>query len=345
MEKNSEQNFLDILIPLLWKKKFFIIKFCCIIISLSVIYIFSQPRLYKSTVTMLPEMTGQSEVSGSLGTLASMAGIKLGGASKDAIAPEFYPKVLSSTIFMTDLLAMEIELESGKKVTLYDYFDKYQKQPWWNFSFNSKKDKKESGRLDPLRLTKDQQRILKAMQKSVFCMVDKKTDLITLEVTMQDADIASLVANKIQEKLTEYIVNYRTSKMRNDLDYISKVVDETYREYLQAEKKYVDYADSNRDVFLEKNVQKTKSLSNQLQLSYTAYSQAVQQKQLAKARLQEHTPIFVVIQPGQVPLLPSEPKRMIFVFIMAVFALVLSTVWVVLKNLYLIDFMHKYKIR
>lgn len=344
-EKDNKQNFLDVLVPLLLSKKLFIIKFCAIFILISIVYIFSIPRKYKSTVTMLPEMTSQTDVSGSLGALASMAGVKIGGGSKDAIAPEFYPKVLSSSVFMIDLLSMEIEMKSGKKVTLYDYLDKYQKTPWWNISgiFSSKSKKEQKAPLDPLRLTKQQQKIVKAMQNSLFCMVDKKTDLITIEVSMQDSEIASFVANKIQERLTEYIVNYRTSKLRNDLDYISKVVDETYNEYKEAEREYVDYADSNRDVFLEKSIQKAKSLNNQLQLSYTAYSQAVQQKQLAKARLQEHTPVFVVIQPGTVPLLPSEPKRVIFVFVMSVFSVVLSTGWVVLKNLYLLDFMQKYK--
>lgn len=344
---NNNQNFLSVLIPLLWNKKYFIIKFCCIWILISVIYIFSLPRQYKSTVTMLPELTSQTEISGSLGALASMAGVKIGGGSKDAIAPEFYPKVLSSTIFMVELLSTKVQLESGEKVTLYDYLDSYQKSPWWDLFgfFVKKQDARRKTQLDPFRLTKKQLKIVKKMQKSLFCKVDKKTDLITIEVTLQDAEIASYIANQIQEKLTKYIIDYRTSKLRNDLNYISKVVDETYIEYIDAEKAYVDYADANRDAFLEKNVQETENLKNQLQLAYTAYSQAVQQKQLTKARLQERTPVFVVIQPATVPVLPSEPKRVVFVFVMSVFSFILSTGWVVLKNLYLIDFMRKYKIK
>lgn len=341
---NKEQSFLEYSFMLLWAKKFFIIKFCSVVLALSLVYILSVPRLYKSTVVMLPEIVSESGMSGSLGALASMAGVKLGGSSKDAISPEFYPKVLSSTPFMIEILSMKIALpESGEKVTLYDYLAFNQKTPWWHLSFLD--DEKEAGntRLDTLRLTKKQERIFKKMRKLMFCKVDKKTDLITLEVAMQDAGLASFVANAVQQKLQDYITEYRTQKLRNNLDYVTKVSEDAYKQYLVAQQEYVGYMDTHQDPFLTRDAQHGKYLENQMQLAYGVYSQSVQQKEIAKAKLQEYTPVFVTIQPGTVPLRPSEPKRVVFIFMMGVFSFFVSSIWILVKNMYLDRFLARIK--
>ena len=56
-----------------------------------------------------------------------------------------------------------------------------------------------------------------------------------------------------------------------------------------------------------------------MQLKYNIYTQLVQQKQLASAKLIEQTPVFTVVQSATVPLKKSKPKRMIitlaFVFL------------------------------
>ena len=68
-----------------WKQIFI---FCFIVVSLSIGYIMSIPRSYQSDVVMLPEIPSNNSLSSGLGSLASMAGVKLGnGDSEDAIYP------------------------------------------------------------------------------------------------------------------------------------------------------------------------------------------------------------------------------------------------------------------
>lgn len=102
----------------------------CVLLVVGV-YVFSLPRTYKSETIMLPETTTDG-IAGNIGALASLAGVKMGNQSEDAIYPEFYPKVTGSTNFLTELLKTEVYCERlGTKTTLFDYFAKHQKRAWW----------------------------------------------------------------------------------------------------------------------------------------------------------------------------------------------------------------------
>ena len=100
-----------------------------VVVTLSVlvvvgVYVFSLPRTYKSETIMLPKATSDG-FGGNISTLASLAGMKMGNKSEDAIYPEFYPKVTGSTTFLTELLKTEVYCERlGTKTTLFDYFAK-----------------------------------------------------------------------------------------------------------------------------------------------------------------------------------------------------------------------------
>ena len=47
-----------------------------------------------------------------------------------------------------------------------------------------------------------------------------------------------------------------------------------------------------------------------MSLAYSLYNQTAQQLQLARAKVQESTPVYAVVQPATVPLMPSKPSKM-----------------------------------
>ena len=51
-------------------------------------------------------------------------------------------------------------------------------------------------------------------------------------------------------------------------------------------------------------------LQNEMSLAYNLYNQTAQQLQLARAKVQESTPVYAVVQPATVPLKPSKPSKM-----------------------------------
>jgi hypothetical protein len=49
---------------------------------------------------------------------------------------------------------------------------------------------------------------------------------------------------------------------------------------------------------------------------------------MARAKVQERTPVFTTLQGASVPELPAGPKRIIFVLGMLVIAMITTTFWV-----------------
>lgn len=73
-------------------------------------------------------------------------------------------------------------------------------------------------------------------------------------------------------------------------------------------------------------------MENELQLTMTAYSQMVQQVQMAKAKVQEKTPAFTVVDSTTVPLKPSKPKRVLIVVVCVFLAFVCTSSYIYFKR-------------
>ena len=63
-------------------------------------------------------------------------------------------------------------------------------------------------------------------------------------------------------------------------------------------------------------------LQNEMNLAYNVYTQVAQQLQMAKAKVQEITPVYTVVQPASVPLRPAKPNKIMiligFIFLAGV---------------------------
>ena len=139
--------------------------------------------------------------------------------------------------------------------------------------------------------------------------MDKKTKVITISATAQDPYISTILADSAKEKLQYYITQYRTNKARHDLAYIEKLYDEAHQQYVQARQQYAAYSDANQELLLESYKSKQEDLENEMQLKFNVYSQMAMQLQLARAKVQEHTPAFTVIQSASVPILHSSKSK------------------------------------
>lgn len=303
--------------------------------ALVALYIFSLPREYTSVTTMLPETQSSMSLSEMAGSLASIAGIKLNNKSEDAISPEIYPKLFASSGFLYEVMQSKVKVKRlGTEVTIFDYFANKQKEPWWSVLTSWTKDDNPLllRDLDPLRPNKKQQKIFDALEGAFFCGVDKKTDMITVSVSAQDAEVAMQIASLMQEKLQEYITNYRTSKTRNDLNYIKKIAHDTETKYKKAQQKYAAYSDSHNDLVLSAYKQEMERLENEMQLAYNAYQFAAQQLQMASAKVQERTPVYTVLQQAQQPFKPSKPKRMLTMLFSLIFTTFIALTWFAVKD-------------
>ena len=126
---------------------------------------------------------------------------------------------------------------------------------------------------------------------------------------MQDPLIAATLADSVRVRLQEYVTDYRTSKARNTLDYIQKLYDDSKAEYYAAQAAYAAYADRNLNLSTLSARAEATRLENEQNLAYQTYTQMAQQLQAAKAKVDEITPVYTIIQPASVPLQRTKPSK------------------------------------
>ena len=303
---------------------------------LAAIYSLSLPNYYSCTVKLAPELGSSVKAGGGLADLASSFGINLGSASMgvDAINPTLYPDLMNSVDFKTSLFPVKVtRKEDGKTFSYYDYLANEQKYPWWTSIIRSLFAKPDTAKtINPFQLTKSQTDIVKEINEKVSCAVDKKTYVITINVTDQDPLICATLADSVKTRLQKFITEYRTSKARVDLEYNKKVLGEAMAKYEEARDKYVQFSDSHRDVSSQSAQTKLTDLQNEMQLHQQIMQQVVAQMQQADMKVQENTPAFTTLQSATVPVLKAGPKRAQMCLIVLFLAFLATTVYILYKE-------------
>lgn len=347
-QKSGLDDILGI-ITLLWSKRKRLIFNCFIGGVLSIIIAFSIPKQYTSEVILAPEFSSSTVgLSGGISSLASMAGIDLGlGGGEDAFYPDLYPQIVSSSPFLCDLLSMEVSGKYRKKpieTDLYHYLNHYQRVPWWSaiLAAPGKMIGKmrnlpadtivPRGNVDIRHLSRKQQLLMKSLDKKIRIDVDKGTSVITLAVTMQDPVIAADVVQAVSDNLQKYIVDYRSAKARTDFYYTEKLFKEAETTYFEAQRKYAEYSDQHQGIVKLQYKIELDRLSNEQDLAFGVYNQLAQQLEVARAKVQEQTPVCVVMQPAVVPFKASSPKKMMMGILYVFLAFFGTCAWIILKT-------------
>lgn len=329
----------------LWihKKKYYIVLPATLIVTYLLMVCI--PRYYTCTVSLAPEASSGTSISGSLGSLASSFGLgsSLGKMnSSDAIFAEIYPNVIGSKNFIADLMLTEVETKVGDvKCNYYVYLRDKQKGPWWGKIQNVIRElfvkplpDNHSGeeKLSVMNLTKRQDELFTAVQGNIKCMVDKKTEIVSITVKDQDPKVCAIMADATCQKLQEFISNYRTNKARIDYEYYSKLCDESKAAYDSARTAYASFADRHTNSVLVSYKAQEENLENDMSMKYTLYTTMNTQKQAAAAKLQEATPAFTVIESASIPVKPAGPKRMFTAIAMTILVFLGMSGWLLLKG-------------
>ena len=343
----DKKNVIDLveIAKTIWAKKKLFFKVWALTFVISCIYILPQPRYYTSEVKLAPETSG-ADAEGGLGSLASSFGFNLGGAlGADAIYPQLYPDLMSSNDFIVSLFDIPVKTINGEDHT--DYFThltKYYKIAFykWPMRWMSRMMKKifadnegsnSNAVVNPFQLTENQFGLVEKLKGDITCNVDKKTDVITISVMDQDPLVAATIADSVKVRLQEFIIDYRTSKARRDVEYYEQLEREANEEYEMAIKEYSTFADTHQNMTQQKVISRHEALQNQVQLKLGTCTAIAQQLQASKAKLQERMPAFTILQAPSVPVKPAGPKRMMFVAAMLFLATIVTSVVVCRKHI------------
>ncbi|MGN0035927.1 MAG: Wzz/FepE/Etk N-terminal domain-containing protein [Bacteroidaceae bacterium] len=333
-----------------WGRKRLIVKNCFIGGVLGIIIAFSIPKEYETKVTLVPEATGAgSSLSGSLSSLASLAGINLGsmGGGDDAVSPDLYPDVLKTTPFLVNLFNVQVKTKKGDvETSLYDYLEHHTRSSWFGYILSApgkalgwlvgllkeKEPKGDPAHADYFNLTRDQEIAVKTLQESITAIINKKTGVINLSVRMQDPLISAALADTIKDRLQTYIVDYRTRKARVDLAFTEEMYAEAEQNYRQAQQDYASFMDAHMDVVLQRYKIEEERLEKQVNMTYTIYNQVAQQLQLARMKVQQQTPVYAVIQPAVMSRRAASPKKLVILIAFCFMAFAGTLGWILFED-------------
>ena len=341
MSNNNNADVLNQAAQILKAKKKSYIKILAVTFVLSCLIILPQPRYYACEVKLAPEYGSSSPAEG-IGSLAASFGFDLSSMqSSDAIYPLLYPELFESPEFLVPLFDVKVNTADGELSTDYhDYLKNHQKKnplvaPFVKGFGKIKKlfeSDKDNGlvngsSINSFRMSRKDYGLMKKIINKVVCTVNKKNNVVSIVVEDQDPLICATMADSVRAHLQDFIINYRTSKARQDVTYYQGLRDSALIEYNYAIERYSRYCDMHQNVILQAVISERDQLENDMALKLTKYQTISGQLENAKAKVQEQTPAFTVIKSPTVPVKPAGPKRMIFVAFMLILATLGATVW------------------
>lgn len=347
-EKNIKINLSEVWAIVKSKKKTYY-KIWLVTFVLSCIWIFPQPRYYTAEVSLAPETA--HEGAGGLAGIASSFGLNLGGAGVDALYPALYPELITSNEFIVGLLPIPITThpkdKSEQSITTdyYTYIRDYQKENYllYPFILAKKGIKKFFGKEKNTDIkatdvsyfcpSESDTELLESISDLISCSFDRQTEVVTITVTDQDAFVCATMADSVRQHIQDFIIKYRTKKARIDVEHYETLVDSAKKNYLKAVERYAKFSDSHLNTVLQASTSQRDILEGEMQLRYSTYQTLATQLEVTKTKLQEQTPAFTVLKPSVVPVKPSGPKRMRFVFGMMFFVSFIATAWFTRREL------------
>ena len=310
---------------------------------IGVIVAISIPKQYTVEVTLSPEM-GNNKGGGLSGLAASFlgSGVSMGDGT-DALNASLSADIVSSTPFLLELSNMKVPVSGSEEISLSSYLDE-ESSPWWSYVIGFPgmviggvkslfiEDEDESIFSDKasqgtIELSKKESQKIESLKKKIVASVDKKTSMTSVTATFQDSKVAAVVADSVVKKLQEYIIDYRTSKSKEDCLYLEKLFKERQQEYYEAQRKYADYMDSHDNIILQSVRAEQERLQNDMSLAYQVYSQVANQLQVARAKVQEEKPVFAVVEPAVVPLKPSGISKKVYVLVFIFLSVCIVMFW------------------
>lgn len=341
IDKEAEIDLMDILRKIIGIRKT-IYKAASIGLIIGVIIAICIPKQYTAEVTLSPEMSS-NKGTGLSGLAASFLGSDVAmGDGTDALNASLSADIVSSTPFLLELSTMEIPASKGVNMTLNTYLDE-EYVPWWSYVigfpsiiidgakslFIEEDELVYSNRTNKgvIELSQKELKKIEVLKNTITAIVDKKTSMTTVAVTLQNPKVAAVLADSVVKKLQEYIIDYRTTKAKEDCIYLEKLFKERQQEYYAAQKEYANYIDSHDNIILQSVRAEQERLQNDMSLAYQVYSQVANQLQVARAKVQEEKPVFAVVEPAVVPLKPSGISKKVYVLVFIFLSVCIVMFW------------------
>ena len=350
-EGNSFETIISYLKEL-WINKTIVIKATVLFFLFGCIYGMISPLVYTSHTTFVPQVSENDLAIGSnssLGSLASMAGINLypDVSGDNYLSPLLYKKIVKSEEFSLELIKEEIIDEDKNKISIEEYmknssgklfnFDpvgfikKYTIGLFQKVKANDPIQNNEIGKEYTFINGKDYNNI-RAFRNKFKVELNQVDGYINVLAYDKDPFVSAQLVKIITKNLQSKIIEIRTNKIRERLEYSKEQYELKQSEFDVLQKKVAEFRDSNKNISTASFMSKLQKLESEYSLQQSILVNLAGEYNRNKIQLNKDTPIFSVIDEVTVPYERSAPKRTNIALGFMISGLVISSLYVLTKD-------------
>jgi uncharacterized protein involved in exopolysaccharide biosynthesis len=343
----DEIDIKDLIIPI-WKSRKQILTIAFIFAILGGIIGFLTPATYTASSIFLPQ-TSQAGggLSGSLGGLASLAGINLntGAGGGGEIPPSMYSTVLGSQPFRQQILDSKLYI-NGDSISYRSYLENQPKSildlvAYYTIGLpnlvlgkikSSEEGANDLGINGLISLTDDEFELQESLDDKVSIVNDKKEGLVTLTVIEGDAVVAAQIAQVTEFTLQNWIIEHKIKNAKAQYDFIEKQFEAKQKEFFLIQEQLAGFSDRNQNILSASYLTRLDRLQAEFDLVNTVYTELAKQKEQAAIQLSKDTPTFSVLDPVKVPKEKTSPKKSLYIINAFFLGLIFSIAWSVIRK-------------
>lgn len=348
LNSHRETEAIDIvaLIKKIWSERILISKVIISSFIVGCLVALLSPVVYTSQTTFVPQVSGDDmSINNKIGSLASLAGINIEApkvSSESYLSPLVYTNIIDSEEFSLRLLSEELINSNGNKFTVKEYLLSngsyfnpigFVKKYTIGLFINNETYKINSDFLKNYNFINDEDfKLLKVFREKFKIELNSDDGYIKVFATDENPFISSQIASKVTKSLQSKIIEIRTKKIRERLEFSKEQYKLKQEEFDILQNKLAEFKDSNKSISTASFMSELQKLESEYQLQQSILINLAAEYNNNKIKLNKDTPIFSVIDEVSIPNQRSKPKRSLTVIIFVFLGLVLSAGYVIVKE-------------
>ncbi|MDB5016985.1 MAG: hypothetical protein JWQ84_1817 [Mucilaginibacter sp.] len=329
-------------------KKLILLWFTVFGLVAGVVYSLLESPVYKAVSTFVLQESGHGgglSLSGGYSSLASLAGIDIGGGSeKGLFQGDNILELYKSRLMIEKTLLTPVEIDEKKQLLINRYLQSGNMfDAWW------KKDNKKNLNFgsDPKKFSRVQDSVIrdviKYFNKNILTVTkpDKKLSVINVEIKYKDEIFAQLFNQTLVQNVNDFYVQTQTRKTSQSVRVLQHQAD-SVRDILNKSLGKVAAstdANPNPNPILKSLALPAQKKQIDVQANAAIYSEIVKNLEVSKISLRQETPLIQLIDE---PILPLEVDRigkilgaligLISGFFLGVLYVTFSRLYIFIKN-------------
>jgi uncharacterized protein involved in exopolysaccharide biosynthesis len=267
------------------------------------------PNYYESRAVLLPSTNSSPMLSGSLTSLASLAGVSLGNTSPELM----YPAIIKSESVLKGVIGRPFPADtSGRSFDLIQYYDISEDTPEEDF-----------------------EETLEELRADIGVSVDRENSIVTVTFISKYPEFTAAVLNAVVSGLDEFLRTERITTASEQRKWIDDRLSQVTQELAHSEDSLKVFSEKNRRI--ENSPQlllEQQRLFRDVEINSALYMELKKQLELIKIEEIKNVPVVSIMDDARPAAKKTKPKRLVIVVVVSLLGGVCAIAYVLLNEYY-----------